>query len=268
VNTAPWHNRLVSDDPVLDAFRRGAEDRVRGAAEIERALLSDLLALRSRWTEDGLAAGAELLAAGQQAMGPLVGLAERITDSDLDGLQSFVEHRLNALERAPEILAAGARPWIEPASLVVGVSRSSAVAGAIRAAWEDGWTGTVVVLDGSSAGGGSGQARELNRHGRAISQPDAAAQRWLDTPGALVAVGADAIGSERFVNCIGTRALLDAAVARDRPVIVIADRGKDVSETRIDAILEEVPVHRDRSGREWPLFEAIPLDLVTARISD
>ncbi len=258
----------MTDDALVEVFRRWANDRDRGAAEIEEQLLAGLLALRSQWTPHAFEVGALLLAGGQTAMAPLLSLARRIAESGPGELESFFEQRLAVLRAAPEALAANALPWIEPAARVVTISRSSAVAAAVEGAWRHGWAGEVVVLDGTSAGRGAEQTERLGRHGPALSQPDAAAPRWLDLPDTLVAVGADAVGPDRFVNCLGTRMLLELANPRNVPAILVADRGKDVSEEKLESIAEALPLHRDGPGREWALFEVVPMHLVAARILD
>ena len=258
----------MTDDEVVAVFRLGAGDREHGAAEIEERLLKGLLSLRSRWSPHAFEVGAGLLAGGQPAMALLIGLAHRIAESSPEDLESLFERRLAVLTAAREALAAAALPWIEPAVGVLTISRSSAVAAAVKGAWRNGWGGRVVVLDGSGTGRGDEQARVLGRYGCVLSQPDAAAPRWLDEPRTLVAVGADAVGTERFVNCLGTRALLELAVARGVTTILVADRGKNVTEEAIDAMATNFPLHREGPEREWPLFETIPMALVTERVSD
>jgi len=258
----------VTDDEVLEAFRRAAGDRTHGAAEIEERLISDLLASRTSWTREALSSGAALLAEAQPAMAPLAALARRVSDGDMADVESFFEQRLAVLKMVPETLAARAMPWIDRAAVVVSISRSSAVAAVLEAAWRKGWTGTAVVLDGSSAGRGVEQTRVLAEYGTVVSQPDAAVLHWLEVPGSLVVVGADAVGEDRFVNCIGTRMLVELARARGVPVLLIADRGKDVSEEKLESIAEALPMHWAGPGREWTLFEVVPMDLVTARILD
>jgi hypothetical protein len=258
----------VKDDPVVAAFRFAAEDRSHGASEIEARLIADLLALEPLWTRAGLSVGAGLLATGQPAMAPLTDWAGLVAATDPARLKLLLEERRATLVYVPAALSAQAEPWIERAARVVSISRSSAVAAVVEGAWRRGWSGKVVVLDGSSAGGGSDQVKRLIAHGEAVSQPDASAPRWLDPAISLVVVGADAVGCERFVNCVGTSALLELAAVRGVSVVLVADRGKNVSESTLERMVADAPLHRDETGREWPVFEMVPMDLVTTRISD
>lgn len=258
----------MSDDPVIAAFRHAAEDRCHGATEIERQLITDLLGLEALWSRQGLAAGGSLLAQGQPSMAAVACLAERAVKLNPHEFKFFLEDRRTALRGLRATLTEKAMPWIEEAARVVSISRSSAVAAVVEEAWARDWPGMVVVLEGTSAGCGRDQAEDLNRHGRALSQPDAYAQRWLDSARTLVMVGADAVGSEHFVNCIGTGALLESAALRGVSVVLVADRGKDVPESTILRMVADSPLHRDDTGRQWPIFEMVPMDLVTARISD
>ena len=111
------------------------------------------------------------------------------------------------------------------------------------------------------------QALDLASHGRATVRPDSDAPTVLGER-MVVAVGADAVGPDRFLNCTGTRELLLEASARGIPRLLIADRAKDVEDEAIAAVVAAPPMHRAQDGGEWPLFEEIPLNLVTARISD
>jgi translation initiation factor 2B subunit (eIF-2B alpha/beta/delta family) len=126
----------------------------------------------------------------------------------------------------------------------------------------------VVVLDGTASGRGGDQARRLAASGRALSQPDAAAPKWLEPPAAIVVVGADAVGSSRFVNSAGTRDLLEQARRRDVGTVMVADSGKNVDEDVVDEIIRLSPVHREEPDHEWPIFEAVPLELVSTRVTE
>jgi translation initiation factor 2B subunit (eIF-2B alpha/beta/delta family) len=125
----------------------------------------------------------------------------------------------------------------------------------------------VVVLDGTSAGGGPDQARRLCDAGvDARSQPDGRAPVWLGD-GAVVVTGADAVGPARFVNAAGTRSMLELAAAAGVRAWLAADPAKDLPEEVLDDLLDRVrTVRQDGPGREWPVLEAIPLALVAERV--
>ena len=90
-----------------------------------------------------------------------------------------------------------------------------------------------------------------------------------------VIVGADAIAPQWFLNKVGTRMLAASAWQRGLPVYVVASRDKFIS-----AVLAEWLVVREEAPSEiWneppagvtvrnPYFEATPLELVTAVITD
>jgi translation initiation factor 2B subunit (eIF-2B alpha/beta/delta family) len=264
-----WQNLPVTpDDPVLAAFRRAAADREHGAAEIEAGLAAELLALRPQWAPEALAAGGALLAAGQPAMANLRALAAAAAAGEPEAFGERLEARAAALAALQQRLADAAWGTVAGAARLVTLSRSSAVAAVVVGARGRGWRGTVVVLDGSEGGRGRDQAAALAVSGPTLSQPDATAPRWLEGAAVVVAVGADAVGGQRFVNCVGTRALLELAAARRLPRLLVADRGKDVAEAAIDELVARAPTRREAAGREWPIFEAVPSLLITARISE
>ncbi len=91
---------------------------------------------------------------------------------------------------------------------------------------------------------------------------------WLDMAEVVVLVGADAVGGRRFVNSAGTKDLLELARSGRCEAVLVADSGKDVGEDEVDEILGLSPLHREGPGREWPIFEAVPLDLITARVTE
>jgi translation initiation factor 2B subunit (eIF-2B alpha/beta/delta family) len=259
---------VTCDNPVVEAFRRAAGDRERGAGEIEAALIRELLELRKRWNPDALGTGAGLLAAGQPAMANLRSLAVRIGRLDGDSLAESLTSRADILETLPQRLADSAWPRLAAANRLVTLSRSSAVVAVVAGARARGWRAQVVVLDGTEAGCGPEQAAILADGGPTLSQPDATAPRWLEGRDVVVAVGADAVGRQRFVNCAGTLALLEQAAARGLVRMLVADTGKDVADEAVDEIVASGPLHRGRGNREWPIFEAVPMALITVRVSE
>ncbi|MCW8985488.1 MAG: hypothetical protein OQK55_09105 [Thermoanaerobaculales bacterium] len=256
-------------DEIIELFRRAATDREHGAAEIELTLVRGLLAIETRLRLDSLHKGLKLLADGQPAMANLQAMAEWMAAVESPAsCVSRLARRAAVLEELPDRLAANAWFFIKNAQTAVTISRSSAVAAVVEGAWERGWTGSVVVLDGTASGRGADQARRLGAAGRAISRPDADAPACLDETAVVVLVGADAVGGRRFVNSAGTRALLETARVRLVETVLVADTGKNVSEDRVDEIVRRSPLHRESRDREWPIFEAVPLDLVTVRVTE
>lgn len=223
------------DDKVLDLFRRAAADRERGASEIEEKLVRGLLALKL--DSEALVAGARLLAEGQPAMANLRSLAVRAA---APAFRRFLEQRAGVLDELPHRLAANAWPHIEGASTVVTISRSRTVAAVVEGARERGWRGSVLVV-----------ART------------ATAPACLDASAVVVLVGADAVGPRRFINAAGTTMLMELALARGVERVLVADSGKDVSDEILDDIAGSPALHRER-----PVFEAIPMSLVSQRITE
>jgi translation initiation factor 2B subunit (eIF-2B alpha/beta/delta family) len=124
------------------------------------------------------------------------------------------------------------------------------------------------VLDGTPTGRGPEQARRLSITGVARSLPDAAALDVLGGSGKMVLVGADAVSPTRFVNSAGTTLLLELARARKMQRVLVADSGKEVNEDVLDEIVAALPRHRESPDREWAVFEVIPLELVSARVTE
>ncbi len=251
-------------------FGRAAGDRHHGAAEIERRLVIDLLDERRRWSVAALTRGAVRLLADQPAMANLRNLARSIAGADLTEVAERLKRRSAVLRELDERFATAAWPRIESSQQVLTISRSSAVTAVLLGAWSRGWRGRTVVFDGSPIGGGVNQAEWLaERMSHVFSQPDSAVVKWLDGDGSLVLVGADAVSPERFVNVGGTGAMVELAAARGIPVLVVADSGKELPNDEIDEILASVPTCVEEGpARRWPIFEAVPCELVTERIRE
>jgi len=260
---------MSRDDIVLELFRAAAADREHGAAEIEAALIRGLLAHPAAIRPESLREGARVLADGQPAMANLRALAVEAGEAEIAAeFATWLERRTKVLRELPQRLAANAWPRIQTIEQVVTLSRSSAVAAVLEGAWGRGWSGSVVVLDGTVSGHGADQARRLADSGTVVAQPDAVAPVWLDLASVMVLIGADAVGEHRFVNAAGTRMLLELSRLREVETVLVADSGKDVGEEMVDEIVSRSPLHRESPDREWPIFEAVPLDLVTTRVSE
>ncbi len=256
-------------DEILELFQRAATDREHGAIEIEVALIRGLLALETRWRLDSLHKGLKALAAGQPAMANLRMMAAWMAAVESPAsCASRLARRAAVLEKLPDRLVANAWPFVENSQTVVTISRSSAVAAVLEGAWRRGWDGSVVVLDGTASGRGADQARRLETSGSVVSRPDSEASEVLMQPSVAVLVGADAVGRQRFVNSAGTGDLLTTARCAGVETVLVADSGKNVTEDVVDEILCLSPFHREAPGHEWPIFEAIPLELVATRVTE
>ena len=256
--------------PLKQVIQSAAADRDHGAGEIERRLVAGLLDRRDDWTGEALAEGADVLRAGQPVMANLRNLARRLATDDPASLEAWLRRRAEVLDELPRRLGEAAWPHLEGAARLVTLSRSSAVAAVLEHAWDRGWRGETVVLDGSPAGRGPEQAVRLARRLQPVrSQPDATAPRWLDGQGVRVVVGADAVSPKRLVNVCGTAALLELAGARSVPVVVVADTGKELPDAELDELLAASPrAGGDGPGRSWPLFESAAMAGVAARVHE
>ena len=256
-------------DEILELFQRAATDREHGAIEIEVTLIRGLLDIKTGLHLKSLQRGLKMLAEGQPAMANLRAMAGWMAAVESPAsCVSRLARRAAVLGELPDRFAANAWPFVKNSQSVVTISRSSAVAAVVEGAWARGWVGSVVVLDGTASGRGADQARRLEASGRAISRPDADARSWLEMRGVVVFVGADAVGERHFVNSTGTRELLELARRRGLEVVLVADSGKNVEEDELEEILGLSPLRREAPGRECPIFEAIPVELVTVRVTE
>jgi len=259
---------------ILKLFRQAANDRSRGATEIERDLLLSLSSTLRREESDRaiLRRGAALLRAGQPCMANLRRLAVLLESRATDAELFFsLEERLGVLNRLGSLLGLHAAPVVLEAGSLITISRSSAVFAAITAAVHEGWHGCVTVLDGSPSGRGPEQAARIRKLGIEVrSLPDAAMLEAFDGSAVdiMILTGADAVGPRRLINSQGTQLLLEAAAARGMRRLFVADSGKDVPEEELDAIRTAMPVYEAEEDRRWPVFEALPLEYYEERIHE
>jgi translation initiation factor 2B subunit (eIF-2B alpha/beta/delta family) len=246
------------------AFRKAARDRRHGAAAIERRLLESIEACRSL-DAAVLARGAATLAAGQPTMANLRAVAMRVGASTTTGFAHWAACRLAVLRDLPSRLAAAAWPLLRGVSCVISTSRSSAIAAVLQGAFVRGWVGRVVVLDGGQSRAGRDQAKALAAVGLGVeSRPDRDAAAVVSS-GAVVLVGADAIGPGAFVNAAGTGELLRVAAGVVDVRAVVADRGKDVDAELFTDLTASLDTDADAGS---PVFELVPLGLVDLRVHE
>ncbi len=200
-------------------------------------------------------------------------LAETLTaPSNLDEIENLLLQRQRVLDHLDQLLADAGAELVMSRSRVVTISRSSAVEAVLVGAFNRGWRGRVVVLDGTSSGCGPAQADRYSRVGLEVrSLPDGAMMEAL--AGAfgqmLALVGADAVGPRRIANAQGTALLLETASRRDIHTAIVADTGKDVGDRVVADLVEASRIEREAGpGRAWRVFEAFSRDLVRERVSE
>ena len=257
---------------ILSVFRMALADRRHGATDVERQLITGLLEYRTTWDRELLRQGA-LLIQTRSSMANLRHLAETFNEApNLDEIEHRLLKRQGVLDCLDELLADAGHELVMPRSVVVTISRSSAVEAVLVGAFNRGWRGRVIVLDGTSSGCRPAQADRYSRAGLEVcSLPDGAMMGALAEPSvkSLVLAGADAVGPHRIVNAQGTGLLLNTALRRSIDTAVVADTGKDVGEGVIKDVLNAGPVFTEAGpGRAWPVFEAFSRDLVRERISE
>ena len=252
-----------------------AADRVSGA--------SDLLRQAVGVVSEGLRTGAPIppmaraLCEAQPSMAPLWNLAAEALAAEREPEQwaRFVQR----LERAPRSLARwavdgfGIDRSTGPIDIVT-ISSSSAVLISVQAVAEHRPV-RLSCAESRPALEGRALATRLAAAGIPVTMfGDAAIAEALAAADAVL-VGADAIAPDWFLNKCGTRMLASAAAQRGIPVYVAATRDKFVGAT----IAARLRIREGDAAEIWdapppgievrnPYFESIPLELVTAVITD
>ena len=274
---------MDASDELTRRIETLAGDRISGASQLTREAVAILFAARAAHAD--MARIASDICNAQPTMAPIWNATAAALSEDPERLTQFAER----LRRAPAALArfvvahfstaldqpgAPTLHRTEGTLRVVTLSYSSSVVVAIRAI-HAGRPLQVACSESRPALEGRRLAADLAGAGIAVTMfSDAAIAEALDNAEALM-VGADAVAGSWFLNKVGTRMLAAAAAQRGVPVYVIATRDKFVGRD-----LEHRLVNRGGSPNEiWndppagvdvrnPYFEATPLDLVTAIISD
>ena len=229
-------------------------------------------ALRAR--ADVLGVARELVRA-QPTMAPiwLAAVEGVVARDDPD---RFVRFALR-VRRAPAALtrvAADALADAHPPMHLATLSYSGAVARAVTALAACGPL-RISCAEGRPALEGRRLAQELAMAGIPVTLYSDAGLADALGSAAAVLVGADAIGPDRFFNKAGTRMLTAAAAQQGVPVYVLATRDK-FTDVRI---LSRLAIREGDPAEIWPdapagvqvrnpYFEATPLDLVSAVITD
>ncbi|MGB2715583.1 MAG: hypothetical protein WBC51_15480 [Vicinamibacterales bacterium] len=259
-----------------------ASDRESGASEILSRALDVLRQAMSRPAGDRLRI-ARALCRAQPGMAPVWNAAlAAVTD---EGQPARFERFVQRVQRAPAALTRVATEWFSeldpsprarksgPLSLVT-LSSSASVRQALEALVKVRPL-RVACAEGRPALEGRHMASALAKAGAEVTLfSDAAIAEGLSDRDAVI-VGADAVAPEWLINKVGTRMLAAAAALVGVPVYVAASRDKFCAPGLARYILP-----RDGSPAEiWdtapsaisvrnPYLERVPLDLVTALITD
>lgn len=215
-------------------MERAAGDRSSGAAEIARTAAGAL----GRLPDDLVMPAIELLLRGHPSMAPLWRLVSEMLSrpdraSATRGFAAVLEGDRNEGDALASQLA-GRR--------VITISYSSSVVELVRRARPAG----VLCMRSEPGGEGTHSAEKMSAWTSAVVMEDDDAITHM--PGDLVVVGADAVTPRAVVNKVKTRALTQAARARDLATYAVADESKFIA--------EELPVASP--------FEATPLELFVA----
>jgi translation initiation factor 2B subunit (eIF-2B alpha/beta/delta family) len=218
------------DDPWA-TVERAVSDRSSGAAEIARTAAGAL----GRLPDDLVMPAIELLLRGHPSMAPLWRLASEMLSrpdgaSATRGFAAVVEGDRDEGDALASQLA-GRR--------VITISYSSSIVELVRRARP----ASVLCMRSEPGGEGIHAAETMSAWTSAAVVEDADAITQM--PGDVVVVGADAVTPRALVNKIKTRALAEAARARELPTYAAADESKFIG--------EELPVASP--------FEATPLEL-------
>ena len=254
-----------------------AADRVSGAADLlDRAIavLADALS-----TGAAIRPVAAAICRAQPSMASmwtaaLEAIASEQTPGRFERFAQRVARSPAALQRVGvDHLASGIGDPSSPIRLVT-VSNSRSVTGVVQALHER-LPVQVSCSESRPALEGRRLAAALATHGVHVTCfSDAAIAHALAAADAVI-VGADAVAPSWFLNKSGTRMLAAAASLHGVPVYVVASRDKFVA----DAVAARLVVADGPPQDIWdapppgvtvrnPCFEATPLDLVTAVITD
>jgi ribose 1,5-bisphosphate isomerase len=246
-----------------------AGDRESGASEI----LVEASAILREASQEELAAVAQALRAAQPSMAPLRNATAAALTGDLELFAQRMARAPQAIARyTAELLETGLAP--AHALRIVTISYSGTVAHALeflaaRRRLE------VACAEGRPALEGRRLAARLARAGMSVTCfADAALAHGLERADAVL-VGADAVGSEWFVNKSGTRMLAAAAGQAGIASYVLAGREKFIGSVAASTL----ELKQSDPAEVWDTppsgvtvknayFECIPLELVAATVTD
>jgi translation initiation factor 2B subunit (eIF-2B alpha/beta/delta family) len=264
---------MALKDELLERIAELSRDRTSGATVLTSRAL-DIL-------EAASAAGLTVQAAGaicraQPAMASMWNLAlAGLSDERAPGLlQRFRQRQQRAIAALTRFAVPALLPSPPSSMRLLTLSSSSAVVAVTRGLLAE------VAVEVSCGEGrplyeGRQQAEALAAAGASVRLvTDAGLGALIDTADAVL-VGADTVGPHAFINKVGTRMLAAAAQHRGVAVYVLASGDKLAT----SGLWTQLAIHEQSASEVWDApgadvvvenryFEAIPLDLATAVITD
>lgn len=155
---------------------------------------------------------------------------ELLEEKDLDHLcRSITAYRKN-IEQNRESTVTEASRKIKSYGSIFTLSGSSLILKAIMEAVKLGWKGDIKIVESRPKNEGARFAKKTARAGiKTVLGIDAAMPDMIEASGAVF-LGADAVTQTYFVNKIGSKIALEYAAKFGKPVYVVADRSKLISD--------------------------------------
>jgi len=279
---------------IVCRFKKIAENRSDGAAQLAKQACQAIAEFAKQGSEisnDSLFLEldqiAQALRSSQPDMAPLTSLSRKIvqmiernreTEAEKDAILQQVSQLAANFQKqltfAKSAIAEAFVEMIEHNDRILTYSMSSTVKHCLLFAHKKGKQFHVLCLESRPRYEGVALAKKLGQAGIACSLAvDAAAFQLLEQA-RFIAVGADCVTAEYFVNKIGTRSLALGAKEISKKIFVLADLTKFVpaswmpSKQTVGPVSEVLLEHPRHVCILNPYFEKIPLHHITGIITE
>jgi len=231
-------------------------DRTSGAGEIERRihvfLMSALRIYRNKSTGELVDAIAQIRRRFN-AMANIVKILDMVADSlskkDFDSIRENLASYRKKIEENRQLTIDTAAAKISRYDSIFTLSYSTAINRAISGAREQDWQGRVNVTESRPRNEGTMLATDLAMMGiPAILAVDANIPELVKSSKAVF-LGADAVTPAYFVNKLGSAIAMEYAAKYHKPIFVVADISKYISDKKYKFIPDENPAKEILAGR-------------------
>lgn len=238
------------------ALRSIINDRTSGAGEIERRihvfLMSALRIYRNRGTGELVDAIAQIRRRFN-AMANIVKILDMVSDSvgkkDFDSIRENLASYRKVIEENRQSTIDTAAAKICRYNAIFTLSYSTAINRAISGAGQLDWQGGVNVAESRPRNEGTMLASDLARMGiPSVLAIDANIPELVKASKAIF-LGADAVTPTYFVNKTGSAIAMEYAAKYHKPIYVVADISKYISDKKYKFIPDENPTKEIISGK-------------------